>query len=72
MSRLPAPVAMAVLALLDGDLSSNPRRCGRALRAPFEGQHGARRGDYRIRYRIGDGVVTVLDVKHRRDAYRPP
>lgn len=71
MNRLPAPVAVAVLALLEGDLSGNPRRCGKALSAPFEGQHGARRGDYRIRYRITDGVVTVLDVKHRREAYRP-
>ncbi len=71
MGRLPAAVAAAVLALLTGDLYAKPRRCGKALNAPFEGDHGARRGDFRVRYRIGDGVVTVLDVKHRRDAYRP-
>lgn len=69
--RLPPPVLAAVAELVDGDLRENPQRVGKPLVGEFEGQHGARRGDYRLRYRIGDGTVTLLDVKHRRDAYRP-
>jgi mRNA-degrading endonuclease RelE of RelBE toxin-antitoxin system len=32
----------------------------------------ARRGEYRVRYEIDDErmIVKVLDVDHRRDAYR--
>jgi mRNA interferase RelE/StbE len=45
---------------------------GVPLRAPFEGLRRARRGEYRVRYRIDDAnrQVIVLDVDHRRDAYR--
>lgn len=67
---LPVNVALAALALITGDLAAHPRRVGKALRAPLEGRYSARRGDYRILYSIGDEVVTVLDVAHRRDAYR--
>jgi mRNA interferase RelE/StbE len=42
------------------------------LRAPFAGLWRARRGEYRVRYRIDDEtrVIYVADVDHRRDAYR--
>jgi mRNA-degrading endonuclease RelE of RelBE toxin-antitoxin system len=42
------------------------------LRHPFDGLSRARRGEYRVRYRIDDEQqrVIVLDVDHRRDAYR--
>jgi mRNA-degrading endonuclease RelE of RelBE toxin-antitoxin system len=42
------------------------------LRKPFEGQWRARRGEYRVRYRIDEETQTVyvLDVDHRRDVYR--
>jgi mRNA-degrading endonuclease RelE of RelBE toxin-antitoxin system len=45
---------------------------GVPLRAPFEGTWRARRGEYRVRYRIeeDDRRVVVLDIDHRRDAYR--
>ena len=72
LSRLPAPVVIAVLALIDGDLTENPRRVGKPLLTPLDGQYSARRGDYRVRYRIADpDVVVVLSVAHRRDAYLP-
>lgn len=63
-------VALAALALIAGDLAENPYRVGKALQAPLEGLFSARRGDYRILYRIDVQVITILDVKHRRDAYR--
>jgi mRNA-degrading endonuclease RelE of RelBE toxin-antitoxin system len=42
------------------------------LRKPFEGHRRARRGEYRVRYTIDEALreVIVLDVNHRRDAYR--
>lgn len=71
MARLPLGVASAVAALIFGDLADNPQRVGKPLFEPFEGEHSARRGEYRIRYEIGEGTVTILDIAHRRDAYRP-
>jgi mRNA-degrading endonuclease RelE of RelBE toxin-antitoxin system len=69
---LPASVAFAVFEMIDGPLAADPHRVAAPLRATFDGYHRARRGPYRIRYRIDDdaGVVTVLDISHRRDAYR--
>ena len=70
MNALPIEVAVAALNLIAGDLAQNPYRVGKALRAPLEGRHSARRGDYRILYRIGEQTITILDIQHRRDVYR--
>jgi mRNA interferase RelE/StbE len=70
--RLPGPVAAACVEFIFGALAADPRRVGAPLRKPFEGQWRARRGEYRIRYRIDEHsqTVYVLDVDHRRDVYR--
>lgn len=69
---LPATAAFAAFEFIDGPLSETPHRVGAALKAPFEGYFRARRGEYRIRYRIDEGrrQVFVGDGAHRRDAYR--
>ncbi|HMA48020.1 MAG TPA: type II toxin-antitoxin system RelE/ParE family toxin [Frankiaceae bacterium] len=69
---LPVDVAVAVLELLGGDLLHAPRRVGKPLTDELDGVWSARRGDYRVLYEIDDDrrVVTVLDIDHRRDAYR--
>jgi mRNA-degrading endonuclease RelE of RelBE toxin-antitoxin system len=69
---LPESAAGACVEFIFGPLAENPFRVGAPLRRPFEGQRRARRGEYRIRYRIDepDQVVYVLDVDHRRDIYR--
>lgn len=71
--RLPEPVAAAVLEFCDQALASNPRRVGKPLFGPLAGCHGARRGTYRIIYRIDDNAraVSILDIDHRTDIYRP-
>jgi mRNA interferase RelE/StbE len=71
--QLPERIATAVWAFCDGALRENPHRVGKPLRSPFLGQHSARRGVYRVRYRIDDDkrLVTVIDVAYRADAYRP-
>ena len=69
---LPAGAAFAAWEFITGALAEHPRRVGAPLRAPFEGLWRARRGEYRVRYRIDDDArtVIVLDVDHRRSAYR--
>ncbi len=69
---LPEAIAAACVEFIFGALADDPRRVGAPLRKPFEGQWRARRGEYRVRYRIDDAaqMVYVLDIDHRRDAYR--
>jgi mRNA interferase RelE/StbE len=71
--RLPEAVAAAVLEFCASALSENPHRVGKPLFGPFAGCHGARRGTYRIVYRIEETTRTVhvLDIDHRADIYRP-
>lgn len=72
LERLPTAVAAAALQTL-GAIASNPRRLGKPLRFELEGCFSARRGPYRIIYRIDDSThtVSVLAVAHRADVYRP-
>jgi mRNA interferase RelE/StbE len=73
LARLPEKVASAVVEFLYGSLADNPHRVGKPLKLGLEGMHSARRGDYRVIYRIDDGqrLVTVLAIEHRSDIYRP-
>jgi mRNA interferase RelE/StbE len=72
LDRLPVSVAAAVLETLEA-IASNPHRFGKPLRFELEGCWSARRGPYRVVYRIDDEarVVSVLAVAHRADVYRP-
>jgi len=72
LNRLPEAVATAVLEFIYGALAENPHRVGKPLLGELSGLHSARRGQYRVIYRIDDEVVTVTVVKvtHRGDAYR--
>jgi mRNA interferase RelE/StbE len=58
---------------ITGDLLDEPRRVGKALGQELTGALAARRGEYRVVYEIDEEAkaVTVLDVDHRRDIYRP-
>ena len=72
--RLPESVAAAVLEFCEAALAVNPQRVGKPLFGPLAGCHGARRGTYRIVYRIdeSDHVVHVLEVDHRSEIYHRP
>ena len=72
--RLPESVAAAVLEFCDAALALSPRRVGKPLFGPLAGCHGARRGTYRIVYRIDEQAhaVQVLDIDHRADIYHRP
>lgn len=72
-SGLPEAVAAAVIEFLTGALVDNPRRVGKPLRGELAGIHSARRGTYRVLYRINEEgqEVVVLRIDHRSDVYRP-
>lgn len=71
--QLPEPVAAAVIEFLTSTLIREPRRVGKPLRRELTGVWSARRGTYRVLYRIRDNPreVIVLRVEHRSEAYRP-
>jgi len=68
---LPEPVATAAYEFITGPLLDAPYRVGKRLMPPLDDRFSARRGTYRIIYRIDDKamVVTVVAIDHRRDVY---
>jgi len=70
--HLPESVAFAAYEFILGPLLDNPERVGKRLRPPLDDRHSARRGTYRVIYRISNEKrrVTVVGVIHRSDAYR--
>jgi len=70
---VPEAVAAAVIDFVTTALVENPHRVGKPLRGDLDGLWSARRGTYRVLYRIIEGQheVVVLRVDHRRYAYRP-
>jgi mRNA interferase RelE/StbE len=73
LTRLPEKVATAVVEFLYGSLAASPHRVGKPLKLSLEGLHSARRGGYRVIYRIDDQrrLVIVIAIEHRSDIYRP-
>ena len=69
---LPEGVAAAVIEFLTGVLVENPHRVGKQLRGDLAGIYAARRGTYRVLYRINEVErdVVVLRIDRRRDIYR--
>ena len=69
---LPEKIAAACLAFIFGPLAEQPRRLGGTLRGQLAGLHSARRGSYRIIYRIDEELrrLDIVHVDHRGDAYR--
>ncbi len=71
--RLPESVACAAFDFINGPLLDNPHRVGKRLQPPLADRYSARRGTYRVLYRIDDSArtVTVVDIDHRDTVYRP-
>jgi mRNA interferase RelE/StbE len=69
---LPEAVATAAYEFITGLLLAEPHRVGKRLLPPLDDRFSARRGTYRVIYRVDDKtrVVTVVDIGHRRDVYR--
>ena len=72
-NELPEAVAAAVIEFCTGPLIESPRRVGKELRGDLSGVWSARKGTYRVLYRINEVAheVILLRIEHRADAYRP-
>lgn len=70
--NLPLEVALAAMETIEGSIAVNPHRAGKPLDEPFDGYHSARRGTYRVIYRIDEAKhqVQIHSIRHRRDACR--
>ena len=73
LRSVPPRVAEPLVAFIFGSLASDPRRRGKPLQRELDGRWAARRGDYRIVYRVDEDTKTVyvLKIGHRADVYRP-
>ena len=73
LRKLPEKAATAAVEFIYGSLADDPQRVGKPLRHELAGLHSARRGDYRVIYRINDDQqkIEIVAVEHRADAYRP-
>ena len=71
--RLPEVVAAAVIEFLTTALVRQPQRVGKPLRGELAGVWAARRGTYRVLYRLREDMREVIAVRieHRKDVYRP-
>lgn len=69
---LPEKVATAAFKFIMGALAENPQRVGKQLHEPLSPLYSARRGEYRVIYRIvkNELIIDVISIAPRRDAYR--
>jgi len=53
-------------------LKTNPRPRGCVKLKRYDNEYRIRAGNYRIRYEVDDrnGIVLLLHLKHRKDAYK--
>ena len=72
-SALTRGSAAAAVEVIYGSLAGNPQRVGKPLRQELAGLRSARRGDYRVIYRINtdEHQAEIVAIEHRAAAYRP-
>jgi mRNA interferase RelE/StbE len=72
LARLSERVAAAIVEFMLGALVDEPRRVGKPLGRELTGYWLARRGSYRVVYRVDDArrEVRVVRIEHRSDVYR--
>ncbi|MDQ3415800.1 MAG: type II toxin-antitoxin system RelE/ParE family toxin [Actinomycetota bacterium] len=72
LQSIPPRIVPAIVEFAFGALAREPHRAGKPLERDLVGLFGARRGPYRLLYRIDEGrqIVYVVHVDHRADVYR--
>ena len=72
LARVAPKIVAAVVELVYGDLADHPERVGKPLRFDLAGRYSARRGEYRIIYRIDEehDIVAIEAVAPRATIYR--
>jgi mRNA-degrading endonuclease RelE of RelBE toxin-antitoxin system len=63
---LPESVAVAAIEFLTNSLVRNPHRVGRALQFELAGVWAARRGTYRVLYRMNESKREVVVLRIER------
>ncbi len=73
LRRLPGKIAAAIVEFITGALAKNPQRLSKPLRGQLDGYRSARRGDYRVVFRIDEDehTVVIVGIRHRSHMYRP-
>ena len=71
LNRLTEGAAAAVLEAI-AHIAEAPHRAGKPLRLELQGLWSARRGTYRVIYRINDEhrLLQIVTIDHRSDVYR--
>jgi mRNA-degrading endonuclease RelE of RelBE toxin-antitoxin system len=72
LQRLPHKIAVAIVEFITGPLADNPHRLSKPLRGELASYRSARRGDYRVLFRIDEDrpVILIVAVNHRAHIYR--
>lgn len=72
LARLTGGVAAAIVGFMLGPLTEAPTVVGKPLRRELSGYWSARRGSYRVIYRLDDDQheIIVVRIEHRSDVYR--
>lgn len=72
LEQLPYKIASACIEFIFGPLATNPYRVSKPLFRELAGQRAARRGAYRIVFRVDDDtqLIEVLHISHRAHVYR--
>jgi mRNA interferase RelE/StbE len=70
---IPLNAAWAIFKFIHGPLSQDPWKVSKPPHDELEGFRGARRGEYRIIFRVDEEerVIRVVRVDHRSDIYHP-
>ncbi|MBB2891670.1 type II toxin-antitoxin system RelE family toxin [Flexivirga oryzae] len=72
LGRIPPRYASAIVEFLTAVLPIDPPRMGKPMHNELEGLQGARRGDYRVLYRIDQeqNALFVIRIDHCGRIYR--
>jgi len=72
LRRLTEGVAAAIVEFMLGPLTDAPTVVGKPLQRELSGYWSARRGSYRVVYRLDDDrhEIVVVRIAHRSDIYR--
>lgn len=73
LRSLPGKIAAAIIEFITGPLAENPQRLSKALRGELAAYRSARRGDYRVLFRVDDEkhAIVIVAINHRAHIYRP-
>ncbi len=72
LRRLSGKIAAAIVEFITGPLAEDPQRLSKAVRGELAAYRSARRGGYRVIFRIDDDkhAIVIVAINHRAHVYR--